>query len=42
MFNECNKLSSLPYISKWNTNSVNNMKTMLQECSSLNKLPDID
>ena len=42
MLNKCSKLSSLPDISKWNTNNVNNMKAMFQLCSSLNQLPDID
>ena len=41
MFNECSKISSLPDISKWNTNKVTNMKTMFQGCSSLTQLPDI-
>ena len=40
MFNECSKLSSIPDISKWNTNNVNNMKAMFQKCSSLSELPE--
>ena len=30
MFNNCNKISSLPDISKWNKNKVNDMSAMLQ------------
>ena len=32
MFNICSKLLSLPDISKWNTNNLNNMRAMFQEC----------
>ena len=35
MFNECKSLSSLPDISKWNTNNFNNMSYMFNECKSL-------
>ena len=41
MFYECNSLSSLPDISKWNTSNVNNMSYMFSECKSLSSLPDI-
>ena len=41
MFNECGKLSSLPDISKWNTNNVTNISYMLHECISLLSLPYI-
>ena len=40
MFANCESLSSLPDISKWNTNNVTNMTTMFQECSSLTELPE--
>jgi len=42
LFSGCNKLSSLPDISKWNTNNATNMSTIFQLCSSLIELPDID
>ena len=38
MFSEC---SSLPNISKWNTNNVFNMSYMFYNCSTLTSLPDI-
>ena len=41
MFYECSSLSSLPDISRWNTNNVTNMSAMFYECSSLSFLPDI-
>ena len=41
MFNWCSSLSSLPDISKWNTNNVINMSNMFYGCSSLSSLPDI-
>ena len=34
MFKECSSLSSLPDISKWNTNNVTNMSYMFSGCSS--------
>ena len=40
MFYNCSSLSSLPGISKWNTNNVNNMNWMFSNCSLLS-LPDI-
>ena len=39
IFSDCSSLSSLPDISKWNTNNVTNMSYMFYECSS--SLPDI-
>ena len=41
MFYECSSLISLPDISKWNTNNIENMSYMFYECSSLISLPDI-
>jgi len=41
MFCGCSSLSSLPDISKWNTNNVKNMSALFNECSSLSSLPDI-
>ena len=41
MFGECSSLSSLPDISKWNTNKVNDISFMFYRCSSLSSLPDI-
>ena len=41
MFNNCRSLSSLPDISKWNTNNVKNMSWMFCNCRSLSSLPDI-
>ena len=41
MFYGCSSLSSLPDISKWNTNNVTNIKGMFYGCSSLSSLPDI-
>ena len=41
MFNKCRSLSSLPDISKWNTNNIINMSYMFCGCSSLSSLPDI-
>ena len=38
---ECSALKILPDISKWNTNSVNNMSNLFNGCSSLEYLPDI-
>ena len=36
-----NTLSSLPDISKWNNNNVNNMSSMFYNCKSLSSLPNI-
>jgi len=41
MFYECNALSSLPDISKWNTSKVTNISYMFYGCNSLSSLPDI-
>ena len=41
MFYGCSSLSSLPDISKWNTNNVTNLSWMFYGCSSLSYLPDI-
>ena len=35
MFDNCSSLSSLPDISKWNTNKVIDMKEMFKNCFSL-------
>ena len=35
MFAECSSLSSLPDISKWNTNNVTNMDYMFDGCSNI-------
>jgi len=40
MFNRCYKLSSLPNISKGNTNNVTDMWRMFSGCSSLSSLPN--
>ena len=40
MFANCESLSSLPDISKWNINNVTDMKAMFQKCSSLTVLPE--
>ena len=41
IFNECSSLSSLPDISKLNTDNVIDMCGMFNGCSSLTSLPDI-
>ena len=41
MFSDCKSLSSLPDISKWNTNNVKDMSYMFKDCSALSSLPDI-
>ena len=41
MFEACSSLKSLPDISKWNTNNVNDMQCMFEGCKSLKSLPDI-
>ena len=40
-FYNCRSLSSLPDISKWNTNNVNNMSCVFYDCRALSSLPDI-
>ena len=42
MFKYCEKLKSLPDISKWNTSKVSIMSHMFGNCSSLKSLPDLD
>ena len=41
MFSGCKSLSSLPDISKWNTNNVTDMREMFSGCKSLSSLPEI-
>ena len=41
MFSNCELLSSLPDISKWNTQNVTNMSSMFSNCKILSSLPDI-
>ena len=41
IFSNCERLLSLPEISKWNTNNVIHMKNMFYSCESLLTLPDI-
>ena len=41
LFYNCSSLSSLPDLSKWNTNNVNDMSDMFSFCESLLSLPDI-
>ena len=41
MFNSCELLTSLPDISKWNTQNVTDMKHMFICCESLISLPNI-
>ena len=41
VFSYCSSLSSLPDISKWNTNNVTDISYMLSDCPSLSYLPDI-
>ena len=41
MFGGCPSLSSLPDISKWNTNNVNDMSYIFYKYSSLSSLTDI-
>ena len=39
LFYKCSSLSSLPDISKWNTNNVTNMNSMYKDCYSLFNQP---
>ena len=39
MFYNCELLSSLPDISKWNTNNVNNMSFMFSNCKPSLNIP---
>ena len=41
MFRGCSSVSSLPDISKWNTNNIIDMNSLFFGCSSLSSLPDI-
>ena len=41
IFDRCSSLSTLPDISKWNTNNALYMGGMFYGCSSLSSLPDI-
>ena len=41
IFKGCSSLISLPYISHWNTEKINNMNSLFDGCSSLKSLPDI-
>jgi len=41
IFKNCSDLSSLPDISKWNTNNITNIESMFELCSSLIELPDV-
>ena len=40
MFYNCYNLSSLPDISKWDTQNVTNMNNMFYNCYRLSSLPD--
>ena len=39
IFDECNSLSSLPDISKWNTSNVTNMYNMFDDCKDNLNIP---
>ena len=41
MFHRCDRLKSLPDISKWNTQNVIDMNSIFYKCKSLVSLPDI-
>ena len=41
LFCECNSLKSLPDISKWNTQNVENISGLFYSCELLKSLPDI-
>ena len=41
MFSKCVVLKTLPDISKWDVNNMDNMSYMFENCSSLTLLPDI-
>ena len=41
MFSFCSSLSSLPDISKWNTNNITDKSSMFYNCLSLLTLPDL-
>ena len=39
MFYKCTSLVSLPNISKWNTDKVENMNDMFYKCDKLSNIP---
>ena len=41
MFQNCESLSSLPDVSKWNMNNVNKMNEMFKNCEMLNNWPKL-
>ena len=41
MFFNCNSLSSLPDLSKWNTDNVTKIDYIFYKCESLSSLPNI-
>ena len=41
IFNGCRSLKSIPDISKWDTQNVENISYMFNGCCSLKYLPDI-
>ena len=41
MFAGCTSLISLPDISNWKTNNIENMNALFYNCSSLKSLPEI-
>ena len=41
MFSNCESLSSLPDISKWNTNNATDMSDIFSHCISLSYIQDI-
>ena len=41
MFSGCYSLKTLPDISEWDTENVNNMSHMFSWCKSLESIPDI-
>ena len=41
IFNKCESLISLPYISEWNMNNNKNIQNMFSECISLTFTPDL-
>ena len=40
MFSDCNALTSLPDISKWDTKNVTNMSDMFSGCNALKNIPN--
>ena len=41
MFSGCRSLETLPDISKWNINNIENISNMFYGCESLKSFPDI-